>query len=349
MPEPEVPTPAPRPAWARWFTLGTTALAIVALVVTVWSVGPRSLYEQLRSIGWWFALILGLEGLATLCDAMVLHGFLGKGGRRPRFARVLEAQVAGRAVNVVTPGGSLGEATKVTLLMRDTDASRAVATVVRFNLSFIAINLAFVVVGAPICAATLPLPDWMARTLWIGTAAAVAVGVGLVLVVRAGLVASLIRVARALHLISRDRFDVWRARLRRLDQTTRGEGGLRSWTPGLWALPSKTVVWVSAWLVLYANGEPPGLGVMAAVASAGPLINLAANIVPLGLGVSEGGTAALMAALGESPTLGVTMVVARRVVFLSYAALGLVVLAADEGRPGAGRRPPAPPAPAAAP
>jgi uncharacterized membrane protein YbhN (UPF0104 family) len=327
----DAPAPPGRPAWARWFTLGSTAVAIVALVITVWSVGLRSLYDQLRAIGPWFAVILALEGLATFCDAGVLHGFLGRGGRRPGYGRVLEAQVAGRAINVVTPLASLGEATKVTMLMRHTDARRAVATVVRFNLSFLAVNLAFVIVGAPICAATLPLPDWLARTLWIGTAAAVAVAVVGVLVVRAGLVVSLVRVARTLRLVSRDRFDVWRTRLRQLDAITRGEGGLRSWLPGLWALPSKAIVWLSAWLVLYANGEPPSLGVMAAVASAGTLIAAAANVVPLGLGVSEGGTAALMAALGESPTLGVTIVVARRVVFLTYAAVGLLVLAADEG------------------
>lgn len=324
--------PPGRPRWARWFTLAASAVAIVALVITVWSTGPGTLYRQLRSIGGWFAIILGLEAVATVCDALVLHGFLGPGGRRPGFARVMEAQLAGRAINVVTPLASLGEATKVTMLMRDTDSGRAVATVVRFNLSFVAVNVAFVLVGAPICAATLPLPAWTVRTLWLGTAVAALVGVGLVLLVRAGLVASLIRVLRAVRLISRDRFAVWRERLRRLDAAMRGERGLRSWLPGLWALPSKALMWVGAWLVLYANGEPPSVGVMAALATAGTVINFASNLVPLGLGVSEGGTAALMAALGESPALGVTIVVARRVVFLTYAALGLLVMTADEAR-----------------
>lgn len=342
--DPSAAAPPVRPRWARWFTLVVTAIAIVALVITVWSTGLGALYDQLRSIGGWFVVILALEGVATLCDGAVLHGFLGRGGRRPGFLRVLEAQVAGRAINVVTPMASIGEATKVTMLMRHTETSRAVAAVVRFNLSYVAINLAFVLIGAPICAATLPLPAWMIRTLWIGTAVGGAIAVGLVIVVRAGLVVSLIRVARALRLISRDRFAVWRDRLRKLDASTRGEHGLRSWLPGLWALPSKGLIWVGGWLVLYANGEPPSLGVMAALASAGTLINAGSNVVPLGIGVSEGGTAALMAALGESPTLGVTMVVARRVVFLTYAAVGLAIIAADESRPSRADRPAPPPA-----
>ncbi|HVV82083.1 MAG TPA: lysylphosphatidylglycerol synthase transmembrane domain-containing protein, partial [Kofleriaceae bacterium] len=276
----------------------------------------------------------------TLCDALVLHGFLGAAPPRPRFLRVLEAQVVGRAINVITPLASLGEATKAAMLMRHTDTDRAVATVVRFNLSYVAVNLSFIIIGAPICAAALPLPAWIARTLWIGTGAAVAVGVALGLIVRAGLVASAIRVLRALRLVSRKRFDIWRARLRRLDVVTRGEHGLRSWLPGLWALPSKALMWVGAWLVLYANGEPPSLGVMAALASAGTLINAASNVVPLGLGVSEGGTAALMAALGGSPTLGVTIVLSRRVVFLAYAAVGLLVLGTDTGAASIVRRKP---------
>jgi uncharacterized membrane protein YbhN (UPF0104 family) len=319
--------------------IGVTVASVIALVVTVWQVGPRALYDQLRSIGPWFVIILAIEAVATVCDALVLHGFLGPGGRRPGFRRVVAAQIAGRAINVVTPMASLGEATKVTLLMRDTDAGRALATVVRFNVSFVAANLAFIVVGAPLCAALLPLPAWVARTLWIGTAIALVLGTGLAFMLRAGLVASLVHALRGLRIISRGKFDVWRARLRKLDATMRGEGGLRSWLPGLWTLPSKALIWVGAWLVLYANGQTPSVGVMAALASAGTLINLASNVVPLGLGVSEGGTAALMAALGESPALGVTIVVARRVVTLLYAAIGLMVLAVAQGRSLIGRPP----------
>ena len=325
----------PRPAWVRWFTLAVTVFAIGALAVTVWTVGPRTLWGQLLKIGPWFGVIFALEVLATLCDVNILNGFLGRGGRRPGYRGVLKAQVAGRAINVVTPMASLGEATKVAILMRSTDPGRAVATVVRFNLSYIAANLLFIVLGAPLCAIFLDLPGWMEKTLWIGTGVAVSIAIALIVLVRAGLVASAIKVLRFFHLISRDRFGVWRDRLRKLDATMKGETGLRSWAPALWTIAAKLIGSVGTWLVLYANGEAPSFGVMAALATAGTLINVAANVVPLGLGVSEGGTAALMAALGESPTLGVTIVIARRVVYLVYAALGLTILAADENLPSA--------------
>jgi hypothetical protein len=74
---------------------------------------------------------------------------------------VLHAQVAGRAINLVTPLASLGEATKVTLLMRDTDGTRAVAAIARFGMVYVIINLAMIIVGAPVCALALPLPGWL--------------------------------------------------------------------------------------------------------------------------------------------------------------------------------------------
>jgi uncharacterized membrane protein YbhN (UPF0104 family) len=98
--------------------------------------------------------------------------------------------------------------------------------------------------------------------------------------------------------------------------------------------------WVAAWVVLHANGHAPPLAVMAVIATAGTLVNIVANMVPLGLGVAEGGTAALMAALGQPASLGVTMAVARRGVQLLYAAFGLTLLVSAEARPWRRRAPP---------
>ena len=60
------------------------------------------------------------------------------------------------------------------------------------------------------------------------------------------------------------------------------------------------------------------------------LVSLISNVVPMGIGVSEAGNAALMAALGESPGLGVTTVLARRVIQMCYAAVGLMLMATTE-------------------
>lgn len=318
------------PSWARWVSLLVGAIAVVALAFTVYSVGLRAIVAQLRIIGWWFVPIVALEVGSAFADAAVIHGFLGSGGRRPSFWGVLEAQVAGRAINLVTPMASVGEATKISMLVRRTKSQRAVAAIVRFNLSYIGINLGTIVLGAPICALVLPLPGWLERLLWIGTAVAVAVVVAVVVLLRAGLVGSLVSALRGVRLLRRDRAQALRKKLREVDRSLRGDRGLRSWLPALWALVSKVMGWAIIWIVMAVNGDPPSLGVMATLASAGTLVSIASNVVPMGIGLNEAGVAALMAALGESPSLGVTTVLARRVIQLLYAAVGLTLMATTE-------------------
>ena len=325
---------ASAPRWARTFTIVASLVAALALVVTLREVGLATVVGQLRAIGGWFAALVAIEITSAVCDARAISGFLGAAPPRSRFARVLHAQVAGRAVNLVTPLASLGEATKVTLLTRDTDPDRAVAAVARFGMVYVAMNLGFIVIGAPVCALALPLPGWLARTLWIGAAVAAGLGGGLALALRAGLATGVARGLRRARLISAPRAARWAIRAGELDVALRGgRGGLRSWAPGLWALTSKLMQFLAAWVVLYANGHAPSLAVMAAIVTAGTLINIIANLVPLGLGVAEGGTAALMAALGQPASLGVTMAVARRAVQLLYAAFGLTLLISAEARP----------------
>jgi uncharacterized membrane protein YbhN (UPF0104 family) len=55
-----------------------------------------------------------------------------------------------------------------------------------------------------------------------------------------------------------------------------------------------------------------------------------ASLVPMGLGISEGGTWELFRALGENPARGTALVIARRVTLVAYAAIGLVLVMASE-------------------
>lgn len=329
MSAPEEEESAGQPGWAKWISRIAGLVALIALGVTIYSVGIGTVWKQLLLIGWWFVPIVLLEVASAFADAGVIHGFLGPGGRRPGFWMVLKAQVSGRAINLVTPMASIGEATKVTMLMRETSSRRAVAAVVRFNLSYAALNLLAVVIGAPICALTLALPEWLELTLWIGTGASVVLIIGVTLLLRAGLLGSLIQGVRSLRIISDARAKKLKKKLKEVDQSLRGDRGLRSWLPGLWALVSKSLGWVIIWIVLDVNGQSPGVGTMAVMASAGTLVSLISNVVPMGIGVSEAGNAALMAALGESAGLGVTTVLARRVIQMIYAAVGLLLMATE--------------------
>ncbi len=317
----------PAPSWTRWFTLVSMVLAIIALTITIWTVGPSQLIAQFRRVGWWFAAIIGLEAVITCVDAAALSGFLGQGGRRPGYGHVLRAQLSGRAINAVTPLGSLGEATKATMLLERTSTSRAVAAVVRYNLASLGMLLLAITIGAPICALTLDLPRWMTLALVTGSAVGALLLVGGTVLVRRGMLVSLIDFFARLRVVPRRKVGPWRAKLAKIDHHLKGRGSRRQrWTPAGWVVLSRMLGWTSIWMILAVVDHAPSIGTMGAMVTAGTLISLVAALVPMGLGVSEGGNAALFSALGEAPLLGVTVVLARRVTLIIYATIGLTLL-----------------------
>lgn len=320
------------PSWTRFFTYGSIALAAIALVVTIWSVGPARLLAQLADIGIGFAAVLLIELAITGCDSLALSGFLGKGGRRPSFLHVVRAQVSGRAINAVTPLASLGEATKATTLMEQTSSHRAIAAVIHYNIVSIGIRLLTIAIGAPICALVLDLPEALNVVLWVGGAVAAAALAGGVVLVRRGMLATAIDAVRAVRLVSQERAKRWRDKLAGIDKHLRPRPDQRArqrWSPALFVIGSRMLSLVSMWVVLASVGYRAGVGTIAAVATAGTLISMMASIVPMGLGISEGSNAALFAALGAPASLGVTMVLGNRITLLCYAAIGIFLVSAS--------------------
>ncbi|HVV85534.1 MAG TPA: lysylphosphatidylglycerol synthase transmembrane domain-containing protein [Kofleriaceae bacterium] len=331
----------PGPSWTRVFTIVSIVIAAVALAITVWSVGPHQLVSQLSSIGIGFAGVLAVEVLVTLCDSRAIYGFLGHGGRRcPPYLHVVRAQVTGRAINAVTPLGSLGEAAKATTLMERTSSRRAIAAVLHYNLAIIGVRLITIVVGAPVCALVLDLPHALAIGLYAGSLVSAMALIAGMLIVKRGTLVSLVDAGRAIHVLSKARADAWRARVKDIDrQPLRGGARSRSrWAPTGWIVLSRILTLGELWIVLRSVGYTAGPGTVAAIATAGSLIGAISSIVPMGLGISEGSNAALFAALGAPASLGVTMVIGQRITLIVYAIIGLVLMGASTAIDARGRR-----------
>ncbi len=325
------PSDNPAPSWTKLFTRISIAIALVALGATIWSVGPSTIWSQLGAIGFGFAAVIGMEIVITGFDSAALSGFLGPGGRRPSFLHVVRAQVAGRAINAVTPLASLGEATKATTLMEQTSSKRAIAAVFHYNLASIGVRLITIVIGAPICALVLDLPHLLTVALLAGSAIAAVALVGGILLVRRGMLASLVDAVRSVRIIGADRAERWRKKLDEIDKwkPRRSDGFRKRWLPAMWVIGSRLLSLVSMWIVLRSVGYTAGPGTVAAIATAGTLISMIASVVPMGLGISEGSNAALFAALGAPASLGVTMVLGSRITLLVYATIGLFLLSAS--------------------
>lgn len=325
----EIDDDSASPSWTRWFTMGSVGVAFVALFLTIWSVGPSALAVQLTAIGWGFAGVLAIEAVATACDSAALSGFLGHGGRRPGYAYVLRAQIMGRAINAVTPLATLGEATKATSIMERTSTPRAIGAVLRYNLASFGMRLAVIAIGAPLCALLLDVPRWLDYVLVFGGLAALVLLLGGAWLVARGMLSSGVSMLRSVRLISSERASRWRERGRQVDRHMRADRGVslrKRWAPASWVAVARVLNLASLWLVVLAAGTLIGPGTMAAISTAGQLINALTSLVPLGIGLSEASNAALFSALNETASLGVTMVLGSRISTLAYAAIGLSLI-----------------------
>jgi len=320
-----------RPSWVRWITPALLAIAIVALVFTVRNVGLRTLGHYLKLIGWWWIAVAALEIFNTTLHSTALRAFAAPDKLRLKDAFL--AQLAGRAVNAVTPSGNLGEVVKMSVLTDVVSSSRAVSTVLLYNVVSFAIELGIVAIAAPFLALLVPMPLGM-RALFLGVGVVCfVISIGLYALVRRGMLASLAKIPVKLRLVKQARYEGWYAKLHDIDEKLRMTSGAsrRERAIGIIALlMSRLSAMLLSMLILRAIGTSISFGFVAAWTVGSFPIYLASTLVPMGVGVSEGGYYGLFRTLGYNPALAVTLVIARRCITLMYATIGLLLVTFSE-------------------
>lgn len=314
------------PAWLVWVTRISLVLGLAALVITVWIVGPEALLEHLEAIGPWFALLLVLELVVSLLDAGAMYS-LTRGPGAPSGRQVIVAQLAGRAVNSVTPGGTVGEALRVSLLAKECSTHRIVAAVLFANLGALVIGVFIIAAGSIATAAMFELPRAAEGALLGLGGVGLVLAVAIVVLVRRGMLVDLARLARRLRVISSARFERWREQLANVDHRLVTNEGRSSAVAFL--IASQVLQRVVTWMMLLVAGYSLSAPQVIAIVSAGVLLTWVAALVPMGVGVAEGGHGALFALIGAPTSLGVALAFARRVNQVVFAALGFTVLAVD--------------------
>lgn len=328
-------------------------IAVVALVLTIRDTGLATIGRYFKRIGWWWFAVIALEVVITSLDAVAIRAFMSPEQDRVRLRSALLSQLAGRSVNAVTPSGQLGEAVKVSVLTEHVSQSRAVATILLYNVVSFTVELAMVAVAAPFVALLVPMPSSL-RWVMLGAGIVCAVlAVGLYVLVHKGVMASIAKVARRVYvpglaslrrkiwknpnpshyLLSPETAEAWHDSLAAVDDKMRVSEGARARDriSGIAAVTmSRLTSMTLSLLILHAVGESITVGFVAAYTVGGFVIYMLSTLVPMGLGISEGGNYWLFRALGENPARGVTLVVARRVTVVLYAAIGLILVAASE-------------------
>lgn len=322
-----------RPSWARWVTRGSLLIAAIALVYTIHNTGIDKLWENFQRIGWWWLVVVPMEALITTLDAFAIRAFLSPEQHKVKLRTALLAQLSGRAVNSVAPTGSLGEAIKVSVLTEHVSQSRAVATILLYNVVGFTVELMTVAVAAPIMAVLLPMPSSVRWLMIIAAVICATISIGLYLLVRRGMLASVAGLGVRLRLISRERYARWTEKLTAVDDKIRITTGARTRDRvlgiSLVTISRLTSMSLSL-MLLHAMGGAITVAFVAAYTVGGFVIYMLGSMVPMGIGVSEGGNFEMFKLLGADSSAGVSLVEARRTTLLAYAAIGLVLLTASE-------------------
>ncbi|MBV8760352.1 MAG: flippase-like domain-containing protein [Deltaproteobacteria bacterium] len=308
-------------------------VAALALVLTVRKVGLLAIAKYFRLIGWWWIAVFVLEVVITSLDAVAIRAFMSPEQHKVGFRHALLSQLAGRSVNAVTPSGNVGEAVKVSVLTEHVSTPRAVSTILLYNIVSFSVELLMVAVAAPFLALLLPMPGSLRAVFLLAAVICAALSIGLYLLVHRGMLASLARAGVRLNLLSEARFERWQSRLGSVDEKLRLVAGARArdrWLGIAAVIMSRLISMTLSLVILHAIGEPITVSFVAGYTVGGFVVYMAASLVPMGLGISEGGTYGLFKALGENPARGTALVIARRVTLVAYAAIGLVLVITSE-------------------
>lgn len=321
------------PRWARWLTAGSLAVAIAALVLTIYDVGLFTLGKYLRLIGWWWLAIVPMEVLSTTLHAVSMRAFMSP--ERIPLRHAVLAQLAGRAINAVTPSGNLGEVMKVSMLTEHVSQSRAVSTILLYNVVAFCVELLLIAAACVGIALFVPTPPGVGGIILATGAGCLVISVGLYALVRRGVLASLAGLAVRLRVLSRARHGQWEAKLRGIDDKLRlvdaSRARVRDRWLGIAALTASRVnSLVLSLMILYAVGVPITASFVAVWTVASFVIYFASTLVPMGVGIAEGGYWGFFRTMGHNPAQGVALVLARRTVTIAYAAVGLLLVTTSE-------------------
>jgi hypothetical protein len=283
----------------------------------------------IRHVGGWFAVIAAIDVGSVCCDAFAIHGYL-----RPHVAvpylRVFAAEFSGLAINRVSPMNSLGEPIKMTMLMRDVPAEHAVSAIVMFNLTTTYVALATIAIGVPISIALLDVPNYILNYVVASLGVLIVAAVALALLVRTGPLGALIDAAAAIQLVGKERAAKWRAKVAGIDERLRLLGRLRA--PGMargvaGVVGSRALYSIGTVVVMHAANIPISPSLVIGTLSIGILITWISNIVPLGLGGSQGGYYILYGLFGVRGAAGILFAIVNTLRTIVLAVLGLLVMA----------------------
>ena len=315
-----------------WVQAATFAVGFALLVWLIASLGLGQTLETVGQIGWGFFWIAAISGARHLVRAFCLYLAIS-GEPRTGFLNVLEARLAGEAVNLLTfTGPFLGDATKIALLKRQQSLEHSAAAVIVDDILYYVTVGLMILAGIALLAVDIGVGD---KALWY----TLAIVVGLVLAMLIGLAMVLKFDIKPVSFVLKrlDRYGLlpgivssWRPRLREIEIMVLAVYFER---PGIFyallglGIFTHVLSVIEVYAALYLLGAVPTAANAFVIESLTKILNFAFSFVPGTIGVYEGGNALFLNLLGYSTAVGVALALVRRGAMLFWTAFGMLVLA----------------------
>jgi lysylphosphatidylglycerol synthase-like protein len=315
------PGVVPVPAWRLALQVGLAVAGIAGVAWIVVDAGPARMLAALGAAVTVFPLVLVLEGLRVVADALLTRQLLGTSASHVPLGALLRAQlVAYPAATLLPAGRTAGEAIKAILLRRHVGIERAAAAAV------IAPAIALygtAVVSIPCILAVYAIIGWSTFTGAVVLQAVTAVALGTLLVVAT----RRRELGRAIARVSR-RFGVAATAVQ---DVIRDEPPIRP-SALLAAVANRAAMVLQILIVAAATGAAGSLVYGLAVAGAHFVGAAAGEMVPGQLGATDAAQALVADDLGTARAAAVAVALVLHAAQLCWVVVGSV--AAMSGRRG---------------
>lgn len=309
------------------FHMFSVILGILLLAALIGSIGFWPLWRNMALLGWALAPLILIQGVAILFHTAGWRHCLSGPYRLLPFFHLFRINLAGGAINYLTPTASLGgEVTKGTLLSLKHSGPEAVTGVIIGKLSYALAELLFVVTGSVVILWGIHLPDGLQLAMLSGSALLGLGIMGFLAVQKYGKLGAIVRwiAARrlggrplakaALHMNEVDEA------LRRFYREHPGDLPLSV----AWHIIGQACGIVQSWFFLYVLTGSPSLFTAAAVWFLGKWFDLVSFAIPYDIGVLEASRSAIFKLLGFNWSLGLSYGIAIRLEQIFWAGAGLL-------------------------
>ena len=303
------------------------SLGLSLFAVLLWRIGPRSIFTELVRLGWGLIPIILLEGIGDIFRTIGWRYCLSDAHRKISFGRLYFINLAGCAINTVTPTATIGgEVTKGALLSEYGSGAQAASGVIIGKLALASAQLLFAIVGSLITFWGMDFPSGLWTGLLVGSGILTFSLAAFFWVQKRGKMGVMVRWLTARNVGGNWLITVSQ-KLESVDTELRLFYNQRPWSLPcsiFWHIIGFACGIMQIWIFLTLLGLDGSWFKAAGAWFVGNWFDLLVFMVPLDLGVQEGSRVLALKAIGYTPVLGMTYAMALRLQQIFWSASGLL-------------------------